>query len=94
MAKKKRRVPQKKCPKCGAMVHVRTRKCPECGRELEYARKPASALRARGSAASSPRKDRAGSKISKGPLAAVEDAVATIRDLGGFEKVKELLGES
>ncbi len=83
MAKKKRGFPSKQCPKCGATVHARKFQCPECGHNFQIGqKKSAKPVEAKQPA------------VINGPLAAVGQAAATIRDLGGLEKVKQLVAQA
>ncbi len=87
MAKKKRGFPSKQCPKCGATVHARKFQCPECGHGFEIGQKKAAAAKPAA-------KPTQAATVINGPLAAVSQAAATIRDLGGLEKVKELIAQA
>ena len=82
--KEKRGFPSKQCPKCGATVHARKFQCPECGHKFEIGQKKATAK----AAAKEPM------AVINGPLAAVNEAAATIRNLGGLEKVKQLVAQA
>ncbi len=85
MAEKKRGFPSKQCPKCGATVHARKFQCPECGHDFEIGQKKA--------ATAKPAANKQTAVIN-GPLAAVSQAAMTIRDLGGLEKVKQLVAQA
>ncbi len=84
MAKKKRGFPSKQCPQCGNTLHVRKFQCPDCLYDFQVGQKKAIAKPAE---AKQP-------AVLNGPLAAVSQAAATIRDLGGLEKVKQLVAQA
>ena len=62
---------------------MRKFQCPECGYNFGIGQKKAARL----SKAKQP-------AIINGPLAAVSEAATTIRDLGGLERVKELIAQA
>ncbi len=92
MAKKKpkRGMPSKTCVKCGATMHARKAVCPKCGAEQpkpEAKPQPVAAKARRPAAA---KRRRAAAKAAPGGL---PQAVSFIRQVGGLDEAKKLLGQ-
>jgi ribosomal protein L37E len=81
MAKKKKAIPTKKCPKCQKAVHVATRKCPDCGEAFPMKKRRKKIRAKKGTAASA-------QATSGSPLV---DAANFVRQAGGIREAQQAL---
>ena len=88
MAKKNRKG-QKQCPKCQAWVKgTRAKKCPECGYVFVAAKSKGAATKPAPAVVEAP----ATKPANTVTLEHVKAVATTIKDIGGFSRLSELLG--